>query len=200
MERDWSDLSYLAAGTPRQRAAYAALHHLHIPSILAPYGPVLAGTIPLGLDLEGSDLDIICEAPDLGAFQRTVTSAFGAHQDFRAAIKDKAGLPSVIAGFMARGFPIELFAQQQSATQQRACLHLDIEARLLRLGGEPTLLAIRGLRRQGLKTEPAFAHHLQLQGDPYLALLDLARCDDAALLTLLRRAMSYSRPPNVDVL
>src|SRR5688572_8259286 len=97
MERDWSDLSYLAAGTPRQRAAYAAIHDLRVPSILAPYAPVLAGTIPLGLDVGGSDLDIICEAPDLSAFRRTVISAFCDHEGFRAAIKDKAGVPSAIA-------------------------------------------------------------------------------------------------------
>ena len=44
------------------------------------------------------------------------------------------------------------------------------------------------LRRTGLKTEPAFAAALRLKGDPYMGLLDLADCDDAALSRLIENA------------
>ena len=44
--------------------------------------------------------------------------------------------------------------------------------------------AIRALKRDGLKTEPAFGQYFGIMGDPYAALLDLAALDDE---TLLRR-------------
>ena len=43
-------------------------------------------------------------------------------------------------------------------------------------------------RARGVKTEPAFAAVLKLKGDPYLAILDLERCDDTRLSDLLVRA------------
>ena len=41
----------------------------HLFTLLAPYNPVLAGTFPLGLQTDTSDLDILCEARDLPAFE-----------------------------------------------------------------------------------------------------------------------------------
>jgi len=37
-----------------------------------------------------------------------------------------------------------------------------------------------------MKTEPAFATVLGLNGDPYRAMLDLQRCSDIVLIVLLR--------------
>ena len=58
---DWFDLRYLRNGSPRQRAAYQAIENVGVLERLAPFTPVLAGTIPLELDLPASDLDILCE-------------------------------------------------------------------------------------------------------------------------------------------
>jgi hypothetical protein len=41
-----------------------------LPRDLAPFAPTLVGTYPLGLQIEGSDLDIACTCDDLGAFGR----------------------------------------------------------------------------------------------------------------------------------
>ena len=43
-------------------------------------------------------------------------------------------------------------------------------------------------RSLGAKTEPAFATVLKLKGDPYLAILDLERCENDRLNDLLARA------------
>ena len=49
--------------------------------------------------------------------------------------------------------------------QRRACL---------REGGEEALQAIRALKMEGIKTEPAFGQYFCLPGDPYETLLTLA--------------------------
>nr|WP_249665381.1 DUF4269 domain-containing protein [Mucilaginibacter sp. Bleaf8] len=58
--------------------------------------------------------------------------------------------------------------------QQSAYRHLLIEHYLLQLHGESLRKQVISLKNQGYKTEPAFAMALNLEGDPYLALLQLA--------------------------
>jgi hypothetical protein len=60
MQTDWKDVTYLLHGTVTQRAAYAALAALQVFSLLQDFDPVLVGTIPLNIDIPGSDLDIVC--------------------------------------------------------------------------------------------------------------------------------------------
>ena len=68
-----------------------------------------------------------------------------------------------------------------------------IQARLLDLGGDALRIAIVALRRSGLKTEPAFARHLGIAGDPYIALLALEKIDDGGLRRLLDDAAETHR-------
>lgn len=79
----------------------------------------------------------------------------------------------MVVSFETGGWRIELYAESTAIEQQRGWLHFAIEQRLLALGGHAFRTAVLALRRQGMKTEPAFAAALGLQGDPYLALLDL---------------------------
>ena len=55
-------------------------------------------------------------------------------------------------------------------------------------GGPTFRAAIMRERSRGVKTEPAFAAVLRLKGDPYLAILDLERCDNGRLNHFLVRA------------
>lgn len=183
---NWHDPLYLAAGTARQQAAYQALCSLRMWDLLAAYTPVLAGTIPLNIDIDSSDLDIICEVHDPGAFARDVRRHFDTQPGFSLRQRQIDSLPTVIANFTAEGFPVEIFGQPRPVQQQNAYAHLTVEARLLRLGGEDARRAIQDLKRAGLKTEPAFACYFGLPGDPYQALLALAALDDAQLIARVR--------------
>ena len=68
--------------------------------------------------------------------------------------------------------PVELFAQPRPVEEQNGYLHLIAEARLLREGGEEALQAIRQLKFEGVKTEPAFGQYFCLPGDPYESLVN----------------------------
>jgi hypothetical protein len=185
---NWHDLTYLHAGTPRQRAAWEAIHRLGIMERLQAYQPVLAGTIPLDIDVADSDLDVICCASDLDAFDRFVRDAFGRQDGFSQQRCDVNGVPSSVTSFWHGGFAFELFAQPVPADRQNAYRHMVMEARLLALSGEQAREGIRELKRNGMKTEPAFARYFGIPGDdPYQALLEWERYSDAELAELIQK-------------
>jgi hypothetical protein len=181
----WQDLSYLRKGSERQRAAYHALQSRGVLDELQGFSPVLVGTIPLAIDVDDSDLDIVCEAHDLVEFERRVTGAFGQRDEFRIKQKLIKGVPSVVASFLHAGFRVEIFGQPQPVAEQHAYRHMVVEARLLDIGGKDARRAIRSLKRDGLKTEPAFARHFNFDGDPYEVLLELSRLSIDELKTLV---------------
>lgn len=188
---DWRDPTYLIEGTGDQQRAYATLRELGLPEALAPYRPILAGTVPLGVAIPGSDLDILCEARDLESFATRVTELYGHRRGFTRRFREKQGLPAYIGSFETEAFPIEIFAQSLPVEQQNGYRHMVVEARLLALASVEAAEAIRELKRQGLKTEPAFARCFGLPGDPYEALLHLAGATDDAL----RRYVAVAHGP-----
>ena len=183
----WTDLTYLLRGTKRQQDAYRALQTLDVFRVLRDYTPILVGTIPLDIEVEQSDLDIICEAHNLSRFQHDVTKAFGRQARFRMHETWKDDLPVVVVSFTAAGFLIEIFGQPRPVIEQNGYRHMVVEARLLALGGEEARVRIRELKRAGLKTEPAFARYFQLVGNPYQVLLHLAQLSDEALAATVAR-------------
>lgn len=187
--RDWRDLTYLSRGSELQRRAALALQDLEVFPTLAEYDPVLAGTIPLDLAVEESDLDIICEVHDLVRFAQLLTSSYSHLPGFRTKEKLIRGVRSVLANFEFGGFPIEVFGQPQPVSEQYALRHMDVEARLLAIGGPGAREEIHRLKRSGLKTEPAFARYFNLQGDPYEVLLSLSALGDEEL----RQVVSHAR-------
>lgn len=57
-------IDYLKTGNERQSRAHEAILESRIFSELASFTPVLCGTIPIEVDIEESDLDIIMEVHD----------------------------------------------------------------------------------------------------------------------------------------
>ncbi len=185
MQQDWRDLIYLLHGTATQQAAYHALDALRVFAFLSAFDPVLAGTIPLDIDIPGSDLDVVCYATDVDVFAQYLSETFGHCDSFVLHHTVIDGLPTVIAQFTAQGFPVEIFGQPRPVMEQHAVRHMVVEERLLRLGGAEVRWQIRHLKSQGLKTEPAFAAVFRLPGDPYQTLLQLAELGEADLVSVI---------------
>ena len=182
---DLHELSYLADGTARQRDALRVIRELRLWENLAAYTPALAGTVPLGIDVEDSDLDIICQSDDLGDFICDVTELASRIDGLFVEECEVLGVRTVIASFRHEEWWIELFAQPVPVPEQYACLHLLVEARLLEIGGKAARDAIRELKRKGLRTEPAFARYFGIAGDPYEDLARLAGASDEELRALV---------------
>jgi hypothetical protein len=185
MPKDWRDLTYLLHGTATQRAAYHTLEALQVFALLSAFDPMLAGTIPLDIDIPGSDLDIVCYATDVDAFAQHLHDAFVHCDTFVLQHTVVDGLPTVIGQCTSRGFPIEIFGQPRPVTEQHAVRHMVVEECLLRHGGPEVRRQIRHLKGQGLKTEPAFAVVFGLPGDPYQTLLQLAELGEDELMAVL---------------
>lgn len=187
LEGDFLDPLYLKTGTARQQDAWQAIDSLGIFHTLREFQPVLAGTIPLAIDLAESDLDVVCYAEDLDRFDQAICLHYGDLEGFEHGRTLVRSVPTSIASFWYCGFCFECFAQPIPATRQHAYRHLIIEARLLRLAGPSAAREIHRLKQAGWKTEPAFAHYFGMAGiDPYQALLELEACTDAELLELIR--------------
>ncbi|PNU06332.1 DUF4269 domain-containing protein [Novosphingobium guangzhouense] len=151
----------------------AALDRSNVLTVLAAFDPRVAGTFPLGIDVPGSDIDVLCHAPDAHAFARVVWGAFAGAQGFAMhqwAHDERA----VVAGFTIAGVPFELFGSPVPVDAQMGWRHFEIERRLLDERGDDFRASVMAARRRGMKTEPAFAHVLGLEGDPYAALLRMA--------------------------
>jgi len=190
---NWQDIHYLTFGTPTQRAAYAVITQSKLLEHLQDFSPTLVGTVPLDVDIPGSDLDILCEVYRFVPFAALLQSYYAHLPGFEQKTKTLNGVPSHISRFIcefegnsesasellrnteyAIRFTIEIVAQPVPVTQQRAYRHMLAEARLLEQGGEPARQTIRQLKLSGEKTEPAFAQYFNLEGDPFLVLLELA--------------------------
>ncbi|MFP6729689.1 MAG: DUF4269 domain-containing protein [Alphaproteobacteria bacterium] len=186
MMENFLDPAYLATGNDRQRAAHGVLSELRLFQVLASYQAMLSGTIPLAIDIEGSDLDVLCEVHDFDRFAKALQAAYSHEENFKQSdFKPGRDGPYRTASFSHGGFVIEVFAQSLPVTRQGAYRHMLIQARLLDLGGEALRRDIIALRRSGLKTEPAFARRLDMDGDPYVALFALEEMDDDGLRRLL---------------
>lgn len=170
---DYSKLDYLKRGNSRQRRAYELIQSLDLWEILSPYDPLLAGTVPIEIDIDGSDLDILCRVTEFDSFVELLRTHFGYYEDFSVDRGFTLGLEYVAVSFRTADFPIEIFAQNVPSRQQHAYRHMLIEASILSNRGTEFKAEVLELKRKGIKTEAAFAQILGLSGDPYISLLDL---------------------------
>ncbi|MCM3625969.1 DUF4269 domain-containing protein [Paenibacillus glycanilyticus] len=154
--------------------AHEAIEKLGIMQDLAEYTPVLCGTIPIAIDVEGSDLDIVMEVHDAEIFKERIVALYSHCEDFRWKEKQIRDRPVYKANFRYEGFEFELFGQPVPVKEQYAYCHMIVEEELMKR--DPSLREqVIKLKSEGIKTEPAFAQLLGLTGNPYVALMDLGK-------------------------
>jgi hypothetical protein len=169
---DFTEIDYLKNGNERQKKAYEILTKYRILEKMKDYSPILAGTVPIEIDIKGSDLDIIFEV-DLKYKQDFLDDLLFCQlisNDVEAEYPIVNGEKCITLNFMLEGFPIEIFGQNKPTTQQNAYLHMVAEYKILQEKGEKFKQKIIELKKQGIKTEPAFGMLLGLE-NPYEDLL-----------------------------
>ena len=166
----FSNLRYLENGTMKQKEVYQFLRDLGVMNTLAEYSPVLCGTIPLGIDVENSDLDIILEVKDFDVFSQYVKALYGQLEGFTLQQTETY----ITINFEHKGYHLELYGENKPVKQQNAYVHMVIEHYLMKKN--PTLKEqVIELKKQGMKTEAAFCEILGIKGDPYIGLIDYAK-------------------------
>ncbi|MTI70570.1 MAG: DUF4269 domain-containing protein [Firmicutes bacterium] len=181
----WENVSCLINGNDKQKRAYNTLKKIKVFDILRKFNPILVGTIPINIDIENSDLDIICEVHDFGEFRVILSNHFKEMKDFKINFDEKEGNKNLVANFVYDEFIIEIFGQPLPTEKQNGYRHMIIEERLLKLGGEGFRREIMKLKKEGIKTEPAFTRCLNIEGNPYIKLLGLENFSDEKLLEMI---------------
>ncbi|WP_310550559.1 DUF4269 domain-containing protein [Paenibacillus glufosinatiresistens] len=162
----WKEPWWLPGASAQQRSAWNALEDCGLWGVLDQWDPLLAGTVPIGLQLPGSDLDILCEVPEreMAELREVLTRRFGGLPGFGVSVRRVRGIPRLVARFDAGGWPVEVFGQPVPVRCQNGFRHMAAEQRVLELRGEAFREEVMKLRRDGYKTEPAFARMLELAG------------------------------------
>ena len=182
------DLGNLNKGNERQKKAFAALTQFKVFEILERYAPVLAGAIPIDVDIPSSHLDIVCSGDDLVAFGDLIEAQFGRLTRFRLAHGVFENRPSVVAHFEIDSLPVQIFAQPSSSLSQTAVLLMLVEARLLTFAPSGARERVRGLKKDGFTTVDAFTKVFGIEGeDSTVALLEIYRMPDVDILKIAHR-------------
>lgn len=169
---DFSNIEYLKNGNKRQIQAFEVLTENKILLNLNEFNPILVGTIPINIDIENSDLDIICYWKNKTNFIEKLKASFEDHSEFKIRETIINNAETIIANFRVDNFEIEIFGQNIPVKNQNGYKHMIIEHQILEEKGENFRLEIIKLKQNGYKTEPAFAFLLGLKGNPYIELLD----------------------------
>jgi hypothetical protein len=169
---DFEDISYLKKGSPIQQKVFALLTQSKILYHLRSYQPILTGTLPLDIFIEGkSDLDIVCCSKHLESVEKILLTEYTTEKDFLIERKPIHGQLTLICRFEREGFLFEIFCQAVESHKQYAYRHMMVEYKILLQKGQAFKERIIRLKEKGIKTEPAFAQLLGLSGDPFEALL-----------------------------
>ena len=82
MAINFETIDYLKDGNEKQRRAHQVLTSHSVFENLHGFDPLLIGTIPLNIDTEKSDLDIICYWKSKNLFIETLIENFAHHRGF----------------------------------------------------------------------------------------------------------------------
>lgn len=185
--KKFESIEYLKNGNSRQVQSYKILKSINIFNILKEFNPILVGTIPIGIDIEKSDLDIVCQInlENKENFKDTIVKYFSQLKKIK--ITDKFLSDGIILiNFFIDNIEIEIYASKLLSIETNGYRHMIIEDRFLNYASLKFKEMIIALKRDGVKTEPAFAKLLNLNGNPYKELLNLEFLTDKEIIDKLR--------------
>jgi hypothetical protein len=174
MQRELIKYQYLNEGSELQKMAFEELVKSEILSTLNDYKPVVAGTFPLNIAIETSDLDILCQVNDFESFSSYISSKCDYFDKFSIRSKFFQGEEALIVNYEGYNLPVEIFCQDLNPCRQLAYVHMEAERVILGERNAEFRSDILRLKKAGFKTEPAFAKLLGLEGDPYHSVIQYA--------------------------
>jgi hypothetical protein len=139
---------------------------------LKAFDSVLVGTVPINIDIDTSDLDIVCFFDNKKRYADALKQNFASQQGFMLTEKLLQQDETIIVRFTAGNFSVEIVGQKVPSRQQHAYQHMLKEYEIIGKMGEDFRRKVVELKKKGIKTEPAFALLLGIEGDPYEALLN----------------------------
>ena len=101
---NFNSLAYLLNGNEKQKLAYHVLTGNSIFERLHEFDAFLAGTIPINIDIDGSDLDIICCWKDKSHFIKTLTDHFSNENKFQIRKLKIRNIETVVVNFFIDPF------------------------------------------------------------------------------------------------
>ncbi|WP_282629513.1 DUF4269 domain-containing protein [Empedobacter sedimenti] len=165
-------IDYLEHGNEVQQNVFHLLSNYQILEKLDRYKPIVVGTIPIEINIENSDIDIIGETSNFEGAKNYLIENFSHYLEFKINLLTSNNEICLTCNFRIDAFEIEIYLQNKIPTEQNAYRHILIEAKLLEKFDESFKNKIIELKKNGYKTEPAFAKLLELKGNPYLTLLE----------------------------
>ncbi len=165
--KDFININYLKHGNKKQQNSYKVLKELDIFNVLRKFNPILVGTIPIK------------------EFQKIVENKYSMFSKFHISNNSTDNETILTINFYVEDIEIEIYAQSLNSFKQNGYRHMVVEDRILRLGGERTREEVVILKKNGLKTEPAFARYLGIYGNPYDELLKLEEYSDKKIKDML---------------
>ena len=183
----FKDVEYLKVGNLKQKQSYKILKNIKIFKILEEFNPILVGTIPIGVDVDKSDLDIVCEInlKNKDSLKNISTKNFSQFKNFKI-IDTFSTTGVVVINFFVDDMEIEIYASKVSSFETNGYRHMIIEERILSCCSLKFKEKIVALKKSGIKTEPAFAKLLKLNGNPYEELLNLEFLSDEEIVGKLK--------------
>ena len=165
----------------RLEAAQQAVESSAVLALLAAFDPLIVSTIWVGLDTGSSDIDIVCHS----SCRREFLAAWDRLPERYTDLKIECQGHATLVTFSHAGFLFEIYASPTPVPQQEGAIHFDAMRRLVNVASPAFREAVISLKKAGLKTEPAIARALGLQGDPYKAVADSVNWSDAKRLAVL---------------
>ncbi len=169
MKIDFKHINYLKEGNEKQQRLYNVLNSSKILIIVQNYQPIVVGTIPIEIDIETSDVDIILKSDDFSETYKVLTESFSNYKNFKIDISTNN---VILCNFELDNFLFEIYVSTIETTKQNAYLHMIKEYEILQIENNSFKNRIIQLKKEGIKTEPAFCKLLNIEGNPYIELLN----------------------------